>query len=788
MAQFGLPVSSLAPDDAVTNLDPPYPAVVIYQVAGASPVVSTVAAAGALRLYGGPESLLTLADEGLPGSRPVLLNADPSGGPIAASVLTDSLRRRVRNFGELRTSYSPTLTAAQPARTFEATGDYTEPGWAKYQSVSRYQGIGDVTASSSASDIGAIPGQWASGLLPFAAIDGDPRTMWESGSWNGPAGQWLTLRFTSAVDPGTVRAAFADRTVIGPAVTRVTVRTAAGQVSDRVRDTGQLQSLRVPPGRTGWLRITVTGIASPAPFGAQVAIKELQVPGVTARREIVAPTLPASARPAAVVLAKAQPWSTGCMRTPVRWVCSPSLIAPTEEQYGFDHAFTAGTTSQVTLHGHAVLTRLQLATRFLAAPHSGVSVRASTAYTPGPQDQAIAAFDGNPATAWTASSTDRQPVLSISWRHRRTVRAVTIKRPPGDQGLLQVLVTGSAGQVRGASVGASGTVRFAPLRTTRLTIRFTPLQGPLQVTGVRIPGVPQLRAPAGPLRLGCGSGPAVSVDGQAVPTRVTGGFAALLSGQPLRFTACAKVIVHAGANQVTEPAGDRYGVQDVVLARPGARVLNPAGNPAGAAPAGGRAAILSWSPSRRVVKVTAGPTSYLVVNENYNAGWQAVTGGRVLRPVRLDGWKQAWLLPAGTTGVVTLSYRPDGIYRAAIVGGLSLLALLGFLALGWRPRRMRRPRREQARATPPAAGGEHPTGRGHGELATAALAGLLAAALVLAGFWLGGYPGAVILPVSAGVFWALSSYWLAGGCLAPGCCRACCWPRLAAVRWGSASC
>jgi arabinofuranan 3-O-arabinosyltransferase len=794
VAQFGLPVSSLAPDDATTNLDPPYPAVVIYQVAGASPVVSTVPAASAVRVYGGPESLLTLADEGMPGSRPVLLNSDPGGGPAAASVLTDSLRRRVRNFGEIRTSYSPTLTATGPAQTFEATGDYTERGWAKYLSVARYQGIGDITASSSASDIGAIPGQWASGLLPYAAIDGDPRTMWESGSWNGPVGQWLGLRFTSPVDPGTVQAAFADAAVIGPEVTRVTVRTAAGQVSDRVRDTGQPQSLRVPPGRTGWLQITVTGVATPPPFGAQVAIKEITVPGVTASREIVAPTLPASTQPftstgpAAVVLAKAQPWSAGCMRIPARWVCSPSLISPTEEQYGFDHAFSAGTGGQATLHGRAVLTTVSLATKFLAAPHSGVRVTASSTYTPGPQDQAIAAFDANPATAWIASSTDAQPVLTIGWRQRRTVRSVTIQRPPGAQGLLQVLISGSAGQVRGASVGAGGTVRFAPMRTTRLRMRFTPLQGPLQISGVRIPGVPQLRAPAGPLRLRCGLGPAVSVDGQAVPTRVTGSFSALLTGQPLRYTACREVTVAAGANQVTESAADHYSVQDAVLARPGDRVLAPAGTAAaGTAAAGtaaGRTQILSWSPSRRVVKVTAGPASYLVVNENYNAGWQAAAGGRVLRAVRLDGWKQAWLLPAGTSGVVTLTYRPDGIYRVSIVGGLVLLGLLGLLALGWWPRRARRAR--AARVAPAEGAGEQgPGARGRGGLATAVLAAAAAAALLLAGFWLGGYPGAVILPVAAGVFWALASYrsarssrtgrsgrwlgsWLSGPWLLPG--------------------
>ncbi len=133
VAQFGPPVGSATPDDAATNFDPPYPAVQIYQVPGAQPVATVQPAAGTLRVYGGPEALLTLADEGLLGHRPVLLNADSPGLPAAAAVVTDTLRRRVRNFGELRTNYSPTLTASQPLQTFEAAADYTEPGWARYQ-------------------------------------------------------------------------------------------------------------------------------------------------------------------------------------------------------------------------------------------------------------------------------------------------------------------------------------------------------------------------------------------------------------------------------------------------------------------------------------------------------------------------------------------------------------------------------------------------------------------------------------------------------------------------------
>jgi arabinofuranan 3-O-arabinosyltransferase len=735
-----------ASDDAVNDMDPAYPAVAIYRVAGAEAVATVQPAAGTLRVYGGPESLLTLADEGLLGGRPVLLNSDAAGLPAASSVVTDSLRRRVRNFGELRRSYSPTLTAAQPARTYEAAGDYTEPGWSRYLSVARYQGIGDVTASSSAADIGAIPGQWGSGLLPYAAVDGDPRTMWMSGSWAGPDGQWIRLRFVSPVDPGSIRVAFADRPSAGPPVTRVAVRTAAGQVTDRVRVTGRPQVLRVPPGATGWLQLTVTGTASPAWFGSQVAIKDVTVPGVRASRLIVAPAVRPA--PATVVLAKAQPWPSGCMPTYLRWVCNPSLITPTEEQYGFGHVFTAGASGTTALHGSTVLISARLASKYLGTNRAGVWVSASSAYTPDPQDQARAAFDGDLATAWTASTTDARPILTIGWRHPRTVDRITIRRPPGAVGLLQVLITGSRGQVRGANVGASGVVRFAPVRTTRLTIRFTSLPGPLQISDVVIPGVHQLRTRRVPLRLRCGLGPALAVNGKAVPTRVWGTYTDLLDQRPLHFAACSPVAIRVGGNRVTEPVRDSYSVQDVVVGAALPAVATPA------APA----RIMTWTSSRRVLRVTASTRSYLVVNENFNPGWRAVIDGRQLRAVRLDGWKQAWLLPAGTAGVVTLTYPANAIYQGAILAGLTALALalMVVAAAGpWARTRRRRgpPPVTMAVPAPAARSGRRPLRR-----ALVPVMGWLgvASGLVLAGLWLGGYPGAVLFPVAVGVFLGFS--------------------------------
>src|SRR5690606_39949546 len=67
-------------------------------------------------------------------------------------------------------------------------------------------------------------------------------------------------------------------------------------------------------------------------------------------------------------------------------------------------------------------------------------------------------------------------------------------------------------------------------------------------------------------------------------------------------------------------------------------------------------------------------------NENANAGWQAYLNGERLTPVRLDGWRQAWELPAGG-GEVVLRYEPDAPYRAAFAGGAAAALLVLALAL-----------------------------------------------------------------------------------------------------------
>jgi arabinofuranan 3-O-arabinosyltransferase len=90
----------------------------------------------------------------------------------------------------------------------------------------------------------------------------------------------------------------------------------------------------------------------------------------------------------------------------------------------------------------------------------------------------------------------------------------------------------------------------------------------------------------------------------------------------------------------------------------------------------------------------------LVVPESVNPGWTARTGdGTLLKPVRVNGWQQGWVLPTGTAGPVTLTFASNTLYRAGLVGGLALLPLLALLA--FLPVRRPRPPDEPARPWQP---------------------------------------------------------------------------------------
>jgi arabinofuranan 3-O-arabinosyltransferase len=90
----------------------------------------------------------------------------------------------------------------------------------------------------------------------------------------------------------------------------------------------------------------------------------------------------------------------------------------------------------------------------------------------------------------------------------------------------------------------------------------------------------------------------------------------------------------------------------------------------------------------------------LVVHENANAGWRATLSGHSLRAVVVDGWQQAFVVPAGAAARVSLTYAPDRTYRLGLLMGLLAALLLVGLALLPARRAEPLPRVAEARIAP----------------------------------------------------------------------------------------
>ena len=92
-----------------------------------------------------------------------------------------------------------------------------------------------------------------------------------------------------------------------------------------------------------------------------------------------------------------------------------------------------------------------------------------------------------------------------------------------------------------------------------------------------------------------------------------------------------------------------------------------------------------WRPNPAELTLEVPPAdeqSVLTVAQNYSEGWEAYdSSGHKLVPIRIGGWQQGWLLPAGPEQVVTARFMPDRSYRAGLLVGLLGLLSVATLAV-----------------------------------------------------------------------------------------------------------
>ena len=678
---------------------PSYPAVEVYAVPGAgtgtpSPV-TTLPVSQTVLVNGGPDSLLQLTGQNLLSpAQPAIIAGDPLPTTPAEWAVTDGQRRADTLFGLVNANVSYTYTAretnppgvGQLGRAGGPPRQLLPVPAAGHETVAVLSGAASVTASSY--------GSWIADTQqddPVNAFDGNPATAWAEGNELGPVGQWIQINFSGPLDlPGRIGIRLLDDSTDREIASRLRVSTATGSATTEVAETGATQSLNVVSGRTGWLRITITGARRVRLAYPGAGISDVLIPGVRVTRLLQPAEDPAGRRAASVAFSFRQQ------------VPSPFAFADPTATAPMARTFTVADPVTLDLQASALALPgpgLDALLDRIGPPGPGL-LQVSVASTPGAEPAGFPAslISGSGTMPWTADTPS--PVIHLSWHGQRRIASLIVRPAAGLPSAPRTVEVTSPDGTRRASIGPGGLVRFAPLTANRIDVSFpgvhaatiVTLTGQLEALPVRldqlsVPALAGLRAvtPDEQARftLACGQGPALTIDGRGYQTSVSGTIGELSDYLPLRVSLCAgggAVGLGAGSHTLTAATPGTFAVTDVSLSSVHATAAEPGASRA--------VTVRSWQPDQRRLSVAPGAASYLEVHENYNPGWTASLNGQRLTPVRLDGWQQAFILPAGAGGTVTLTFAPAATYHLALaVSVLAAALLLAVVAWSFTARR-----------------------------------------------------------------------------------------------------
>ncbi|GAB3722516.1 alpha-(1-_3)-arabinofuranosyltransferase [Nocardiopsis nanhaiensis] len=753
VAEFGPAVGSLDHQSASQWFDQPYPSLSIYEVADAAPQVGTVPSEEALRVTGGPESVLHMAEQGLVNDdRPILLGDDPGAEAIAAedTIVTDTVRRREVVYSDVRRNVSATMTEDQELERGVPAPDIMDPAWEEYVSHAEDQGIAEVTASTSEAGVEARASDRDPGHAPYAAFDDDVNTAWRSSAFEGALGQWIEVEFTEPRDLSGLNVAF-EQLPGEPPPSNVTLITDNGRSEAAVAETDEPQELSAPPGETSSLRIQVDELAWEPEyrFGTRVGITAVSIPGLEVSRTL---DVPGPTDAGGLLFTGSTGTAPGCMEGSHVWVCNPELEVSGEDASKLDRTFELSSEAAAAPHrisGEVVLTDPReaenAANRASGFPH----VTGSSTAVQHPAAMGRGALDGEESTVWYPDPEEKNPWLDIELGSQTTVDHMEVDFPRADSVMRPIKVTVEGDDtVREGWLDGSGRVDFAELTASSLRVTFERPEGQaLEIGSIDLPGVPAVDPlPEGDASTTCGLGPALRVNDQRVETRINDGtLEDQLTGGTVGYETCTDLELTEGENHVVVDPGNRYQVRSALVESTDEGIAErPAVDMAEVD------TLHSWGASERSFDVEADEDSLLVVNENFNDGWEATVegGDGPLEPVRLEGWKQAWELPEGTAGTVTLNYTPDTVYHRVLAVGGVLATLLVVLAL-WPRRWLPGAKRT---ASEPSRGARDLPEAGSGWLSRRAVLPLGLAY----GVWIAGWAGAAVVGAILLAIWWLA--------------------------------
>jgi arabinofuranan 3-O-arabinosyltransferase len=748
---------------------PKYPAVEVFEPTSAaqrttSPV-ATLPVSQTAYVNGGPDSLLQLDGQGILGSsQPAVIAGDSLAGRPAVWAVTDGQRRTDNAFGLINNNVSFTYTPTETNPIDDGLGGGGAPPRqiipvpaAGHETVSVLHGAASITASSYGSWLTYEP-QYD----PANAFDGNSNTAWTEGSPNTPVGQWIQITFNHTLDlPSSIGIQLLLDNIDRSVANELQVSTARGKATTTVLPTNDTQQLLVRPGKTTWLRITILGASNDVPGNPGAGIREVVIPGVKVTRYLQPAQSSAGAAASSVAFSFHQsapaPAGSGNSAATITMARTFSLSQAMPLQ------LTGSAVAQPSGALNSLLARLE------PLGKSTLQVSASSTWGSlqyfGPDNL----FDNSP-TPWISGSSN--PSITLSWLGDRTISQLVVQPGFGFVASPPEIQITSADGTRTAPVRIGGEVTVSPpLTTNQITISFpgwAAAKQPGSGSGTPALGLSELSIPAlaglhvgGPaasttFSLPCGQGPSITLDGQAIQTAVSGTLGDLDRGLPVQMRSCTPggaVTLGSGRHDLVATPG-LFTTTDVMLqtAQSGSVATSPTRT----------VRVQSWQPDSRAVRIGPGQETYLEVHQNANPGWVASLNGRPLSSAVLDGWQQAFIVPAGAGGVITMTFAPAGVYHAGLI--LSALLIIGLIAVAtvqWRTRGRRARSRHRSLSPPARLGyraatelswnaGRLTWARGQSFLSrqagAARWAGLIAVAILIAGV---GGPVVVAVPVLA---------------------------------------
>ena len=706
-----------------------FPAVAAFDL-GPAPAVTAIAASSPIILAGSGDGVVDLAGAALlDADRPLLYaatlddlgrsgNLDPSMlGTDPWWVFTDTNRKQGRRWSTV----SSNLGALESDGSLQLDDDPGDnrldvfaAGDERQTRAQHTADIADVRASYYGNRIAYTPED-----APWFATDGDPSTAWRAGVFASTRGLVWEADPAAPVTSATVTVLHPTTGATGRYITEIRVTLDDAESFDTTLDErsrsvpGQPIPLPDQPFRSLRIEVLADNIGKLNSYAAQpgVGFAEVAIDGITDERETYVPGfdafefLPNSAAPSerlTYLLTRERIDPATANRT----APEPRMVRRIEvaDERSFDlvgEVRLAGDASEATL---------------LDALDDEMVVIADRRLPGSPASRGASAFDGDITTAWL---TPFDEVVGASVRVERdpgSVETVTVAWNDDDQHSVptQLSLTAADGSARIVDLpaveptdgAAQATISIEPIDATNLTVTVTaidarttpeyfsglPLVLPVGLAEIQLGDTPNVGGRADvPLDTSCRTD-LVTLDGKPVPVRLVGTRGDALARSELRMESCEPIDLTAGSHRLDTAAGATSGF-DID------RIVLDSSPSAPAPPATDAPATTIEQMEDTAAEIVVGPSSepsWLVLQQSWNPGWTATVDGEDLgEPVLINGFANAWLLPASTSSrQITFDWSPQRTVTIAL--WLSLIAGVIVLALAVG---LRRPSDEPVTAT-----------------------------------------------------------------------------------------